>query len=53
MGVRSSPIFPGEICTFFGTGHCVVQLYFCDDGMGISVENEVGQGGDCEVPFMS
>ena len=32
---------------------CIVQLYFCNDGMGISTENEVGQGGDCEVHFKS
>jgi len=51
MGIGSSPIFSGEICSFFGTGQCVARLHFHDNGMGVYPENEVGQGGDREVPL--
>jgi len=46
VGIRSPSILAGEIGIVTGTGQSDAWLQFHDDGMEISTEKEVGQGGD-------
>jgi hypothetical protein len=51
MGTGPTSIPPGAISNFFGIGRCVAWSYLRDDGLEISADYEVGEGGDREVPF--
>ena len=48
-----TPNFSGEFRNFIGIGWRVASLYFHHDGTKVSTENEVGQGGDNNLPFTS